>query len=510
MSPHTRPDLAACAVTPHLALVGELDRRSLRYVYWKPRSGAAAAMRGGAKDLDLLIDPDGVTDARELLARLGYKRFLLPEGAAPDSEGWVAWDAGADRFYFVHLAWRIHTGLPGVHEQELPWVDALLDEARPSSSGVRVLGPEAELLCIATRAVFEPKLWDGSRRAPSDAALGAMREAGAETDREGMARLGERAFPGHGERVAALLLDAQLPEPEPWTRWRVLVRELLSHARLSAPQLEWRRAHGAATSWLGSRRRRLFTRMGLDVDPPGGRLRRDGGFLLAIIGPDGAGKSTVKDALVAWLDDLFAVESLYLGRGEWVSRAQQLAAEVKWAILERTTSRARPEPTGPADDDGRRDPHAPPKERRVRWVRDASAVALAERKRRALRRSERLRRRGWLLVTDRFPHPTEKLCDGPAIVLSAGDPVARRVLSTAERHYFRGFAGTRPDLLVRLLLPVEESVRRKPDHRAEDVRAKLAAARRARFDARASIDVAADAPLEDVLRTIKSALWEAL
>ncbi|MGE0791761.1 MAG: hypothetical protein AB7S26_39160 [Sandaracinaceae bacterium] len=57
---------------------------------------------------------------------------------------------------------------------------------------------------------------------------------------------------------------------------------------------------------------------------------------------------------------------------------------------------------------------------------------------------------------------------------------------------------------------MEESLRRKPDHRELDIRAKLAAAERAQYDAVASITVRADAPLDSVLRAIKLAMWEGL
>lgn len=496
----------------HRDLTAALERASIPYVYWKPTAGVIRAMSGGRKDLDLLVSPSSLESARRTLQQHGYKRFVLPRGALPGSEAWVGWDRLADRFYYAHLHWELHTGRPGLHEQELPWVEPLLSFARPGPAGASVLCPEAELALVATRAVFEPRLWSHSPHRISGDACAMIEASRRASDARQLAVVSSRLFGTAGRRACELLSEPRFPmEQAAWSSWRTLVRRALSRSRVSSAEVtaRWTLAHARSLGAVAVRRTLGVAAGELLPRPSSNKLRRRGGFLLAFIGPDGAGKSTLTHAIVGWLAELFATESLYLGRGEWVSRAQQAAAELKWAVVERVTDRERPTDSGPADDDGRRHRDAPARQQRVRWVRDASAVALAERKLRAMRRADGLRRRGWVLVTDRFPHPTERLCDGPAIVLGVGDPAARRALASVERALYSRVVRTKPDLVVRLLLPVEESLRRKPDHRDVDIRAKLAAARRAQYDA-TTIDLAADAPLDTVLDAVKAAVWERL
>ncbi len=502
------PTAATPARSPHARLVDALEAAGVPYVYWKAHRGIARALAGGAKDLDLLVRPASLDGARACLARAGYKRFGLPVGAVPESEAWVAWDATGDRFFYAHLHWAIHVGRPTLHEQTLPWTDALIDSARRAPEGLAALSPEAELVVLAARGVFEPGRWAGAPERLSAEAEAELRGARERVDAGALEALTERLFGASGREALARLSAPGFPGEAGWAEWRAFAREALAPHRVPFADARWR---GAVLRSMGSvgARRALGELADALPPPPTSRLRRPGGLLVAFVGPDGAGKSTLTEAVVGWLGELFATDSLYLGRGEWVSRAQQVAAEVKWALLERVTDRSRPTDSGPADDDGRRQPDASPREQRVRWVRDASALALAERKHREMRRADVMRRRGWILVTDRFPHPTERLCDGPAIVADGEDPAIRRGLSAVERAVYRRITRSKPDLVFRLLLPVEESIRRKPDHRAEDVRAKLAAAERAEFDAKI-ITLQADAPLEQVLQRVKTAVWEAL
>ncbi len=502
------PTAATLARSRHARLVDALEAAGVPYVYWKAHRGIARALAGGAKDLDLLVRPASLEDARACLARAGYKRFDLPSGAVPESEPWVAWDATADRLYCAHLHWGIHVGRPGLHEQTLPWTDALIGSLRRAPEGLAALSPEAELAVLAARGVFEPARWARAPERLSSEAAAELRVVRERVEPAALETLTGRLFGASGREAAALLSAQGFPGEAGWAEWRAFAREALAPHRAPFADARWR---GALLRSMGSVavRRALGELAEALPPPPTSRLRRPGGLLVAFVGPDGAGKSTLTEAVVGWLGELFATESLYLGRGEWVSRAQQAAAEVKWALLERLSDRSRPTDSGPADDDGRRQGDASPREQRVRWVRDASALALAERKHREIRRAEVMRRRGWILVTDRFPHPTERLCDGPAIVADEQDPAIRRGLSAVEHAVYRRITRSKPDLVFRLLLPVEESIRRKPDHRAEDVRAKLASAERAEFDAKI-ITLQANAPLDQVLRSVKTAVWELL
>lgn len=204
------------------------------------------------------------------------------------------------------------------------------------------------------------------------------------------------------------------------------------------------------------------------------------GLIVAVLGPDGAGKSTQCEELRRWLSPTHEVELMHLGRGDAVADARQRLADLKWAVLEATTERRRPVSTRPVDRRGAGAPSgASFKQRLVLLLRDLSRVSLARRKHRDLTRAEALRERGGVVITDRFPCGEREL-DGPGIRASADDPWLRHALMRLERREYRCMNVT-PDVVFILELSTDVALARAPEHRREDIERKNAALANVRF-----------------------------
>ncbi|MCC6874319.1 MAG: hypothetical protein IT378_08470 [Sandaracinaceae bacterium] len=135
---------------------------------------------------------------------------------------------------------------------------------------------------------------------------------------------------------------------------------------------------------------------------------------------------------------------------------------------------------------------------------------MAQRKLRETERAARRRDEGVIVVTDRFPHPQERLLDGPGIVASPADPWWRRAAAVLEKRAFARSARVGPDLVIRLNVSAEVAHARKPDHRLTDIVHKAEALRRTQYASPHVVDLDADEPLELVLARIKRAVWSAL
>lgn len=489
-------------------LMRAFARGTIPHCYWKASLHLPKALVDPTKDLDVLIADAAWARSVEILRELGYRRMAPPAGAAvlPGIESWLGFDAAKGRFDHVHLHSKLYSGRAPIYEWRLPWEQYLLRHLeRHPELDLAVLDPALEVVLLAVRAVLEPQLRDGARLAPKV--------------RHDLARLAVRANPTRvREHAAELLGDAAadvIASPTltseasfaPLKRSVELALEPSRRLPRAMARAAWA-AHAAASVARGVGRR-----VGT-YDPPRPGLRRPGrGLLVAVLGADGAGKTTQTHQLRELLGQCLAVEGAYLGRGDWVSAAQQVAAEIKWGILETLTSRRRPPPSGPIDHPGTgvatTGDRTRLKHRALQLARDAARVAMAGRKRRDLDRAARLRRAGVVVVTDRFPHPEIMELDGPGVQVRPGDPKWRQTLAALERREFARMRCT-PDVVIRLRLDPRVAHARKPDHRLEDIERKAAALDVGTYPGAKVFDVDAAQPLEVVAERLGRIVWETL
>jgi len=208
--------------------------------------------------------------------------------------------------------------------------------------------------------------------------------------------------------------------------------------------------------------------------------------LIAIVGCDGSGKSTLSTDLRQTLGATGPTELCYLGlgSGELANRIRRwpvLGPRVERALVRKATQTREPSKKIPG-----------------------LATALVEFGFSLLRlrrfcRVLRLRQGGVTVITDRYPQ-TEfaGLYDGPG--LSAARPSGRVVawLAAQERRIYGWMAGFRPDLVFRLNVDLPTALARKPDHRPELLRAKVEVTPLLRFNGATIVDIDARADYEAV------------
>ena len=139
----------------------------------------------------------------------------------------------------------------------------------------------------------------------------------------------------------------------------------------------------------------------------------------------------------------------------------------------------------------------------------AWALALAWEKRTKLKRAWQARRKGILVVCDRFPQADIKgYNDGPLLGhLSESRLLLLRWLGSWEMSSYARTARYRPDLVLRLLGPVEVLSGRRPEMDPARIRRKQEGIRTVRFPPSTSVvDIDAGQPLEEVVARAMSAI----
>jgi len=190
--------------------------------------------------------------------------------------------------------------------------------------------------------------------------------------------------------------------------------------------------------------------MGERKAPPGERAERLAP-LIAVVGSDGSGKSTLSADLLAHVQKTRAAESGYLGLGS----GEQGRRIGRWPIVGPPLHRFL---DGIADK--LREPGEPIPGRL------AARYALNKSKKRRAKFEQLLERRraGVTIVTDRYPQiEVPGLHDGPIL---AGRATGTRLaaMQAEERALYADMAAYVPTLVIRLHVDVDTVMARKPDH----------------------------------------------
>jgi thymidylate kinase len=494
-------------------LVQELTDASIRYCHWKSTTSLSSAL-AGETDLDLLVDSRQMTRFASILTTLGFKPFIShPSRRLPGVEDWLGLDTATTRLVHLHVYRQLVLGEELVKNHRLPIEDVLLSRTT-TRLGMPVPEPELELTVLAVRALlkyredaFVRDLVPVGHRGGLPAGIRAeMGDLLTRTTVEAVRNeidLSLSMLPS--ETIAAFLVEASRQSPRP-TRLRALRHELEAalkpFERHGALELTVTRARAViGRSRFARAGRKLVERV--RARPMARRKRPVGqGLAVAVIGVDGAGKSTLVEALARTFGWRINVVDVYLGssRPALPTRvAQGVARSMRRVdgVLSRAGRQGR-------------------LQRGVSFLRDVSlalrAVAEASERRRRIRLGTRLAAGGWLVLYDRYPMPALQVGDRrmdasriPRTAVHAGWWVAR--LARIERSIYQAIP--RPDFLIALVVDADTARRRKPDAPAA-LDDKVAAFRDlGEGDANMLVIDAAAGP-EEVLRAAATAIWARL
>lgn len=497
-----RPDRAAQALSLISALLNSLHRQGVPYCYWKSAARLPAVLAGEA-DLDLIAERTVQHLIMRVLAESGFKPFpSVHSRGHPAVISFLGHDEAAGRIVHVHLHLAVLTGERLLRNYVLPWAPAFIARAVPVPAlyGVRVLDPADEAVLLAVRACVELRRWDPITlrdwRISQDKFARDQQTLAAKVER---AQFCNRAVELVGEE-AAYLLAADVYAAQ-WRglsgRTRRRVRQALAEYRTyNGPEARaraaWRGLH-----WLAGG----LNKRHLHWPRPWSRLAPGGGCVVALMGVDGSGKSTVVAALRAWLGAEVDVMPIYFGTGD--GRPSLLLLPFK-LMVPLFTRLLRQKPRGSS--------HGMVSDRAPGLVFSVLlagwATVLAVEKRSKLRAAHRGARRGMVVIADRYPQDEiADYNDGPLLPRLAHVPAwLRRVES-------RSYALARrlpPDLVIKLEAPPETLALREPSMDRRVIQDRVNALQRLRFPGARVVRVDATQPLDDVLRAVKAAIWSML
>lgn len=440
-----------------IALTSSLNGEGISYCHWKSNVALDMAERGET-DLDLLVSRSQSSQFERVMASLGFVTAARPHVKdAPGVRHYFGYDASADRVVHVHAHFQLVLGHDRTKNYRLPIEDAYLGSAE--QQGVfPVPSPEFEYAVLVVRmvlkyAILDEIVWNalrGNRAGPKASEQRELDSLGSQIDRDVLKSVVEEHLPFIGSKLFA---DAE----QVATQTAPIGTRLLVARQIHSALSPHARDGAAVDAWLRAWRRVAMTLRRRTGRSTGFRPAA-GGALVAILGGDGAGKSTAIADISNWLSRDFDVSRVHLGRPPWSWTTYAVRAVLKVAAAAGLVKDI--PPTGSdADED------IPQSEnRRLFWY-----TCKARDRYREYRRARRAANRGTIVLSDRFPHPALSSTDVPQVarLLDEAPGLVHRWLIHLEDRYHSMVA--LPDLVFVLLLDPEEAVRRKTDEPADYV-----------------------------------------
>ncbi len=487
------------------ALLAAFEREGIPHCHFKSNQHLRAALCGDT-DLDLLVARRGAHAAQALLAGQGFKRFDpgLASGY-PGVEDWLGFDPATGRLIHLHVHYALPIGELHLKSYVLPFAHALLESrVYDPLSGAATSEPHHELLLLLLRFALKACWRDRVAAAFGRAYFrgGALREYAWLMERCEPERVEALALRELGAEVAARVAELRGRVPDLAGLW-ALRREL---RLVLAPQRSWGALEASARR-LGrevvQRVTRRLRRSGFQLPRAYRRSNPIGGALIAFVGCDGAGKSTVLAEMQRWLGWKLDVYPVYFGSGDGP------VSPLRWPLK---TLRALQRRLHPGNEPaGRRSRVLAP--RRPTFARAVWALVLAREKAARLRAALRARQRGLVVVCDRFPQSQVRgFNDGPLLTPWLESPRALlRRLARYELDVYESASRLAPDLAVKLDVSPRVAVQRKPDMAIEECARRRAAVASLHWGERCQhVTIDAGQPLARVLLEVKRAIWAQL
>jgi thymidylate kinase len=476
-----------------------LADEGIRYCHWKSNEEIALSA-SGRNDLDLLIERADAQRFGALLQSLGFKQARpSPAREVPGIVDHYGLDVETGRLVHVQAHYQLVLGDDMTKSFRLP---IERDYLASSTQGTlfALPAPAFELVVLIIRMVLKHASLDaqlclqGGLTASERRELESLRERVAAPV---LAAAAAELLPFVPTDLFARCLEVLEADTAPLVRAKVagqLERQLATHSRrtraVDVPLKVGRRSVRAA-------QRHLLRR-------PARKRPTVGGMVIAVVGGDGAGKSTAVADLVGWLGEAFPVERFHLGKPSRSLVSTLVRNSIRVGRVGRLFANTRlPAQAARGGEDG---PVAFPGRAWLLWH-----ALNARDRRRTYARVLRHATNGGIAVCDRFPLPQLRLMDGCRTIGVAEGESLDRLSRSLVRFEQRCYAEIQyPDLLVVLRVDPDVAVRRRPEQDSGFVRPRAAEVDGTDWDRTPAVVVDANRPAHEVLAELRALVWSRL
>jgi len=218
--------------------------------------------------------------------------------------------------------------------------------------------------------------------------------------------------------------------------------------------------------------------------------------VIAIIGSDGSGKSTVSEHIAQWMEQFGKTAPVHLGKQSGNVGRSLANLPVVGKMLGKSLNKQTDKANKKLGEG---------KQPSLFAALVISAFTI--RRIRRFKRMLQLRKEGYIILADRFPQADiHKAFDGPGFSDGNEGSCLVKRLANREKRVFKWMASFKPDLVIKLHVDLETALARKPDHSPESLKRKIDVTPRLTYAGAPTVDVDTNRPLDEVLADVKASI----
>lgn len=486
-----------------------LNRRQIVYCHWKSKEDLQACMEGDT-DLNILFDREEKGKIESALEEVGFKKFAaIGHTCHSDIADYLALDADSGRVIHLHTHYRLPIGKASLKEVQFNSdieKEVLKSRVFNEDYGIFCIQPATAFVLLYIREALELRIRDVisvNFQNKSYHNASALRE---------YSWLKERVT----EQEVKLILKTTFrdhPEVRPFITGEFSTKQLYRLASAIRKGRKFKSLHSTFAACMTRWYRQTSLVWALKASfllarpVPFKRTNPRGGRVVAVIGADGSGKSTVVENLKNTFEGKLDVYQIYFGRGDGkASRPRKILNSIK--ALFKPEKRKKTQ-------SGEKSSSAVRKRGFVRSLHKcAEALLVAAEKKNHLTSMNLARKRGMLVICDRYPqNQIMGYNDGPLLHdwLNSGN-ILLRSLAKWECAVYSSLERQPPDVVFKLIADADVVEKRKPGETSlERLTSKINGIRQLEFKHPCKV-VAVDAtkPLAEVLYLVKKEIWSML
>ncbi|PVY36664.1 hypothetical protein [Pontibacter virosus] len=461
----------------------ELERSNIKFAHWKSNSHLLKSL-AGETDLDLLIKQEDRTRFESSMLQLGYKRLRSqPWSSYPNVDDWLGLDRETGKFLHVHTHYALVTGIQHVKHLHLPWVDVFFDHViKDEQTGWPIPKPELEVLILLVR------IW--AKMPPSERIH--TTPAIPPYIKDELINLLKNTDP---KNLLSLCGELNIVVPNNFL-------ETIDHIKVNkdadsivriSKSLYTQMKPYFKSPWVQSVLKSTFFKLNINAFKYSmrflgphklGKTLNSGGKIIALVGSDGSGKSTLSNDLVKWLTYKMDTHYFYMGKNPYIkSNNKILLSRTDVFFLDSRVSKAL-----------------------KKFVGSFYYLILIKKKLTFIRLAKRMSTSGSIIICDRFPQKSILgINDGPNLQKSTHSWTSR-----IEMNLFDQVNELPPDIVIKLNVSPDTAFERKPQHDKIKIFQKCDALNNINFKNAKVVNIDSNQPYDKVLAEIKNEIWNLL